>query len=155
MRLSPVFLFALLLAGPAAGQGQRVWTFDDNPEAPALVYGLPDSDDILIMFSCDPDEKQMTIVEAVGAKKLNPGGKATFRLSAGAANLELTGDAVANETDGSVNIEVTGAPNPRVFALLKAGPSLTVEAGGEKETIPLADAAPNVPALEKLCLAKK
>ena len=155
MRLSPGFLLLLLLTAPAAAQGQRVWTFDDNPEAPALVYGLPDSDDVLIMFSCDPDDKRMTIVEAVGAKKLNPGGKATFRLSAGTASLDLTGDAVANETDGSVSIEVTSGPNPRVFALLKAGPSLTVEAGGEKETIPLADATPSVPALEKLCFGKK
>jgi hypothetical protein len=151
MRFTSGCVLALLIAAPASAQTARSWIFDDNPEAPALVYGAPDSDDMLIAISCEPDEKRMTIVEAVGSKKLNPGGTTTFRLSAGTASLDLTGDAVANETDGSVNIEVTGAPNPRVFALLKSGPSLTIEVAGEKETIPLAGAAPHIPVLEKLC----
>jgi len=54
-----------------------------------------------------------------------------------------------------VSIEVTGAPNPRLFALLKAGPTLIIEVPGAKETIPLAGAAPHVPAFEKLCLGRK
>ena len=97
----------------------------------------------------------MTIVESVATKKLNPGGSATFRLSAGNQSLELTGDAIANESDGAVNIEVNGAPNPRLFALLKAGPALTIEVAGTKETVPLAGAAQHIPAFEKLCLGRK
>jgi hypothetical protein len=155
MRFATGCVLALLTAAPASAQTARSWIFDDNPEAPALVYGGAESDDILIAISCEPDEKRMTIVEAVGSKKLNPGGTATFRLSAGTATLDLSGDAVANETDGSVNIEVTGAPNPRVFALLKSGPSLAIEVAGEKETIPLAGAAPHIPVLEKLCFRRK
>jgi hypothetical protein len=151
MRFAPGCIVALLLSAPASAETARSWIFDDNPEAPALVYGAPESDDILIAISCEPGEKRMTIVEAVGSKKLNPGRTTTFRLSVGTVNLDLTGDAVANETDGSVNVEVIGAPNPRVFALLRAGPSLTIEVAGEKETIPLAGAAPHVPVLEKLC----
>ena len=106
---------------------------------------------MLIAFTCEPSAKRMTIVESVGSTKLNPGASVTFRLSAGTASLDLTGDAIANETDGTVNIEVNGAPNPRVFALLKAGPSLTIEVPGAKETIPLAGAAPHIAVLEKLC----
>jgi hypothetical protein len=155
MRLPLGCLVALLAAVPACGQNARQWIFDDNPEAPALIYGTPDSDDILIAFSCEPKEKRMTTVQAVGASKLEPGRSTTFRLTAGTATLDLTGDAIANETDGSVNIEVVGAPNPRVFALLKAGPSLAIEVIGEKETIPLKDAAPHVPVLEKLCLGRR
>ena len=154
MRFAPGCVLALLIAMPASAQDTRTWIFDDNPEAPALVYGTPESDDILIAIRCEPDGKRMTIVEAVGSKKLNPGTAATFRLSAGAASLDLTGDAIANETDGSVNIQVIGLPNPRVFALLKAGPSLAIEVAGEKQAIPLAGAAPHVPVLEKLCLRK-
>jgi hypothetical protein len=150
-----LFCLLVLLVAPASAQGTRQWIFDDNPEAPALSYGTPDSDDLLISFSCEPDEKRMTIVEAVGSKKLNPGGAATFRLGAGAAVLDLKGDAVADETTGTVNIEVVGAPNPRLFALLKAGPSLAIEVAGEKETIPLGAAVPHVPVLEKLCFGRK
>jgi hypothetical protein len=76
-------------------------------------------------------------------------------LSAGGVSLDLTGDAIASETDGTVNIEVSGPPNPRVFALLKAGPALTIEVPGAKETIPLAGATPHVAAFERMCLGRR
>ena len=144
-----------LLAAPAAAQEQRTWIFDDNPEMPVLMYGAPGSDTVLISLSCDPQQKRMTIVESVTSKKMSPGGSASFKLTAGSTNLDLTGDAVASESDGTVSIEVNGPPNPRVFALLKGGPSLTIEVPGAKETIPLTAAAPHVPGFEKLCLARK
>ena len=148
-------LVALTLGAPALAQDQRVWNFDDNPESPALEFGAPESDDVVIAFSCEPAAKRMSIVESVASKKLNPGTSVTFKLSAGSASLDLTGDAIANETDGSVSIEVNSAPNPRVFALLRAGPSLTIELPGAKETIPLTGAAPHVGAFEKLCFGRK
>jgi hypothetical protein len=154
-RLSLAWTLALCLTLPARAEPARVWNFDDNPEAPSLGYGLPESDDVLIAFSCEPDTKRMTIVESVDAKKLNPGGSATFRLTAGGQSFELTGDAIANESDGTVSIEVNGPPNPRLFALLKAGPALTIEVAGTKETVPLTGAAPHISAFEKLCLGRK
>src|SRR4029079_2150625 len=150
-----IILAALALAAPAFAQDSRVWNFDDNPEAPALGFGVPDSDDILIGFSCDPGTKQMTIVESVASTKVNPGAGVPLNLSAGTTSLALTGNAIANETDGTVSIEVTGAVNPRVFALLKGGPSLTIEVPGASETIPLTGATPHVAAFETMCLARK
>jgi hypothetical protein len=146
---------AFCLASPAQAEPARVWNFDDNPEAPSLGYGLPDSDDVLIAFSCEPDIKRMTIVESVAAAKLNPGGSATFRLTAGSQSLDLTGDAVTSESDGTVSIEVNGAPNPRLFALLKAGPVLTIEVAGTKQTVPLAGTTQHIPVFEKLCFGRK
>jgi hypothetical protein len=143
------------LSAPAFAEGARTWIFDENPEAPSLGFGAPDSDDLVIAISCEPTARRMTIVESIVAPKLNPGGAAAFRLTAGTQSLDLSGDATANESDGATSIEVIGAPDPRVFALLKAGPSLTIEVAGAKETIPLAAAAANVPALEKLCLGRK
>jgi hypothetical protein len=156
MGLHRIFiLVALALAAPAFAQDSRVWNFDDNPEAPALGFGAPDSDETLIAFSCEPKAKQMTIVGSVGSAKINPGAGVALKLSAGATTLALTGNAIANETDGTVSIEVTGAPNPRVFALLKAAPSLTIEVPGATETIPLSGAAPHVAAFERLCLRRR
>jgi len=156
MGLHRIFiLLALALAPPAFAQDSRVWNFDDNPEAPALGFGAPDSDDSVIAFSCEPKAKEMTIVGSVASAKLNPGAGVPLKLTAGAASLALTGNAIASETDGTVNVEVSGAPNPRVFALLKAGPSLTIEVPGATETIPLSGAAPHVAAFEKLCLGRR
>jgi hypothetical protein len=150
-----IFAVTLALAAPAAAQDSRVWNFDDNPEAPALEFGAPESDDVVIAFSCEPSAKLMSIVESVGSTKLNPGAPVTLRLSAGTTSLDLIGAAIANETDGTVNVEVTSAPDRRVFALLEAGPSLTIEVPGAKETIPLGGAAPHVAGFEKLCFGRK
>jgi hypothetical protein len=144
-----------VLASPACAEQARTWILDDNPEAPSLGFGAPDSDDLVIAISCEPAAKRMTVVESIAAPKLNPGGTASFKLTAGTQSLDLSGDATANESDGAVSIEVTGAPNPRLFALLRAGPSLTIEVAGAKETVPLTTAAPHVPVLEKLCSGKK
>jgi hypothetical protein len=148
-------LLALALAMPAFAQDGRVWNFDDNPEAPALGFGPPDSDDAVIAFSCEPSAKRMSIVETVASTKINPGAMVPLKLTAGTASVQLTGNAIANETDGTVSIEVAGAPNPRVFALLKAGPSLTIEVPGATETIPLTGAAPHVAAFERLCFGRR
>ena len=50
----PIVALVLALAAPATAQDARVWNFDDNPEAPALGFGAPDSDDVVIAFSCEP-----------------------------------------------------------------------------------------------------
>jgi len=144
-----------VLTGPASAEQARTWILDDNPEAPSLGFGAPDSDDLVIAISCEPTAKRMTVVESIAAPKLTPGGTASFKLSAGTQSLDLSGDATANESDGAVSIEVSGTPNPRLFALLKAGPSLTIEVAGVKEIVSLAAAAAHVPVLEKLCLGKK
>ncbi len=151
----PIVALVLALAAPATAQDARVWNFDDNPEAPTLGFGAPDSDDVVIAFSCEPSARRMTIVEAVASTKLTPGVSVPLKLSAGNVSLALTGDAIASETDGTVNIEVSGPPNPRVFALLKAGPTLTIEVPGAKETIPLSGAAPHVAAFERMCLGRR
>ena len=47
----PIVALVLALAAPATAQDSRVWNFDDNPEAPTLGFGAPDSDDVVIAFS--------------------------------------------------------------------------------------------------------
>jgi len=98
----------------------------------------------VIAFSCEPRAKQMTIVESVASTKLNPGPSVPLKLSAGTGEPRSDRHAIASETDGTVNVEVTSAPNPAVFALLRAGPSLTIEVAGASETIRWPAAAPHV-----------
>src|ERR1044072_2597498 len=154
LRLSTI-AFVLFLGASDCAQDSRVWNFDDNTERPALEFGKLDSDETLIAFSCDPAARRMTIMEAVASTKLTPGPSAQLKLSAGSVSLDVTGDAIASETGGTVNIEVSGPPNPRVFTLLKAGPTLTIEVPGAKEKMPLAGAAPHVAAFERMCWGRQ
>src|SRR5437879_10640070 len=77
-----------VLASPASAEQARTWILDDNPEAPSLGFGAPDSDDLVIAISCEPAAKRMTVVESIAAPKLNPGGIASFKLTAGTQSLD-------------------------------------------------------------------
>ena len=155
MRIISACAVLLVLAAGVQAQESRSWMLDESGDGVALMYGTPDSDDILIGFSCDPRDRNMRIVEAVESSKLVPGNKAKLRLKAGTATLELTGDTVANEVSGTVTVEVVGPPNPRVAALLKAGPTLSIEVDGGSANVPLAGVAQHLPAFEKGCFARR
>lgn len=142
------------VAAPPPQDGQQ-WIFDDNPDEPTLQYATPDSDVGVIAITCEPKNRIMRVSEFVGSEQLRPGVKATLKLTAGTASLDINGDAVANEVDGGVNITASGAPNPRLFALLRAGPALKIDLPGNSRTVPLAGAAPHVAAMEKLCAGRR
>lgn len=145
----------LAVAGPSGAQNARTWILDDNPEMAVLLYGAPESDDIVISFSCDAGTKQMLVSESLPSQALTPGNRTTFKLTAGTTSLDLTGDALASEGDGAVSIEVANAPIARVLALLKAGSSLEITLPGAKETLPLGNASPHLATFERLCAFKK
>jgi hypothetical protein len=144
----------LLLTAKARAEGARTWMFHFDSDAAVLQYGSPDSDDMVIAFSCEPARQSLHIAEFVGSNSLLPGRTAQLKLSAGSTSVGYSGQTVANEMDGTVNIEVTTPIDPKLFALLKSAPSFTLEVAGKRETIPLAGAPPHVAAFEKACLAK-
>jgi hypothetical protein len=146
---------AAVLNVPAPAQEARTWIFDDNAETATLQYGTPESDDVVIAFSCEANSKMMRIAEFLASSSLTPGRTARLRLARGNVSLEYTGQALANETDGDVYLEVVTAADRKLFALLKAGPSLTIDIAGTQTTIPLTNATPHVAALERFCLGQR
>ncbi len=150
-----VWLVAGASLTQAAAQGARTWLFDDSSDVATLQYGTPESDDVVIAVSCETGSRTMRITEFAGSSSLTPGRPARLKLSNGSQTIEYPGQAVANEMDGGVNLEVATAPDAKFFALLKGGASLTIDVGGKQTTVPLKAAGPHLPALEKVCLAKR
>jgi len=146
---------AAVLTLPAPAQEARTWIFDDSSEAVTLQYGTPESDDVVIAFSCEANSRMMRIAEFLASSNLTPGRTARLRLARGNVSLEYPGQALANETDGNAYLEVTTAADRKLFALLRAGPSLAINIAGTQATIPLTDATPHVAALEKFCLGQR
>jgi hypothetical protein len=144
-----------VLNGPVPAQEARTWIFDDSPESVTLQYGTPESDDVVIAFSCEANSKTIRIAEFLASSSLTPGRSARLRLARGNVSLEYPGQALANETDGNAYLEVTTAADRKLFALLKTGPSLTIDIAGKQTTIPLTSATPHVAALEKFCLGQR
>jgi hypothetical protein len=152
-------LIAVLLAmaglGPAAAQAARTWLFDDSSDLVTLQYGTPESDDVVIAMSCEANTRTIRINEFASSSSLTPGRTAKLKLTNGPASLEYNGQALANEMDGGVNLEVVVPADPKLFALLKGGPSLTIDVAGAQATVPMKAAAPYIAPLEKACLSKR
>jgi hypothetical protein len=110
---------------------------------------------VVIAFNCEANSKTMRIAEFLASSSLTPGRSARLRLARGNVSLEYPGQALANETDGNAYLEVTTAADRKLFALLKTGPSLTIDIAGKQTTIPLTSATPHVAALEKFCLGQR
>ena len=145
---------ALALAAPAGAQEARSWMFNFDSDTAVLQYGTPDSDDAVLVIACDPGKRSMRINEFTGSANLVPGHAARLRLGNGTAVVDYAGQTVANEMDGTVNVEVSVAVDPKLIALLKMGPSLTLDIAGKQTAIPLKDAAPHVAGFEKACLRR-
>jgi len=153
-RMAIIAALVLVLAAPAGAQEARTWMFNFDSDTAVLQYGTPDSDDAVLVIACEPGKKSMHINEFTGATSLVPGRAAHLKLGNGATTLDYTGQTVANEMDGTVNIEVSAALDPKLIALLKAGPTLTIDVAGKQTAIPLKDAAPHVAEFEKACLRR-
>jgi hypothetical protein len=145
---------ATVLNVPAPAQEPRTWIFDDTAESVTLQYGTPESDDAVIVFSCEANAKTMRIAEFLASSSLTPGRTAKLRLVRGNISLEYTGQALASESDGDAYLEVVTPADRKLFALLKSGSSLTIDIAGAQTTIPLASATPHVAALERFCLGQ-
>src|SRR5262249_8689785 len=141
-RAALICSLALVLAVPAGAQETRTWMFNFDSDTAVLQYGTPDSDDAVLVIACEPGKKSMHINEFIGSAGLAPGRTAHLKLSNGTAAVDYPGQTIANEMDGTVNIEVSAAVDPKLIALLKTGPTLTVDIAGKQTAIPLKDAAP-------------
>jgi hypothetical protein len=157
LRLSALIAGALFLALAAGTQAQdaRSWTFNFDSDAAVLQFGTPDSDDAVLVISCEPGKRSMRIAEYIGSDDLVPGRTAHLKLAGGTVTLDYAGQTVSNEMDGTVNIEVTIAPDPKLIALLKTGAALTLDIAGKQASIPLKDAAKPAAEFEKACFARR
>ena len=157
LRFSSLFVGALLL-GLAAGvqaQDARTWMFNFDSDAAVLQYATPDSDDAVLVISCEPGKRSMRIAEYIGSDSLVPGRTAHLKLASGTVTLDYAGQTVSNEMDGTVNIEVTIAPDPKLIAMLKTGTALTLDVAGRQASIPLKDAVKPAAEFEKACFVRR
>ena len=68
--LALVSLLAAPLVGAAQEAGGRQWIGMAGPEGASLIYGTPQSDDIVIAFACDRATKELGVSfahEPIGA----------------------------------------------------------------------------------------
>ena len=120
MKAALPLLAALVLAGPAAAQDERRWTFTETEEGVHLQYGTPDSDDVLATFICqkgtDQAELYLTFEHRIAAESPTAEGEwldAEGRKAPWPVDLRLSGtpvkaEAAADEMNGGSSVTWLG-----------------------------------------------
>lgn len=154
MRRSIVAVSTLLaLTLPAAAQQKMTWHTQEAAESAALVFGVPESDEVMIFFLCKPGEDALTVQSQIGSKGLEREAAARLTLSAGSVKKALAGKAIGNEANTNVDVEAP-AKMADVKALLKGGNLLTIEVKGARKQVSLAGAKEAAAQFETACKAK-
>jgi hypothetical protein len=139
---SVVLLATLLLsASPAAAQ-VRSWVADEADGAVWIIYGTPESDDVLLSVACEKATKTVTVwfaTEPVSAK--NPETLPLVIASEG-GTMRLTGQGSRSEMDDAYSLEAKTPLTPALERLLVDARKIAVQAeGAGKAEMPLDDVA--------------
>ncbi|MBB6305945.1 hypothetical protein [Xanthobacter tagetidis] len=153
----PRLLFPLLallaFTLPAAAQQKMTWHASETDQGGALVFGVPDTEEVAIFFLCDKGSEEIIVQPMIGTKGLAKDAAARAILTAGSVSRTFAGKAVADEDGGAVNVEAKGKMAD-LKALAKGGKQLTIETKGAKRQVTLDGAAAAVAQFETACKAK-
>jgi hypothetical protein len=139
----------------AAAKDLRVWTLGRDSAGPSLYFGLPNSDEPVISFSCQIEAGLVRVVSFIGSRGVRPGDGARLRLSNGTARMEIAGTAFAAKTKDSVDIGGATRIDTKLFALFRSGDTLLVEVPGKKIGLPVKTLGTKADAFEKSCSARR
>jgi hypothetical protein len=150
--LAAVALVPLLAvaAVPAIAQEGRQWIGMGGPEGASLIYGTPESDDIVVAFACERASQEIVVsftFEPVGA---SDGVQLDMELSSEAGSVVLNASGHRLLLDDSFVLEATVAPD-ELREILTEGETLTVMVQDGAEELPLAGATDEVAALFEAC----
>lgn len=152
MRISVLCaVFAVLSAAAPASADKQKWGFVRSDRAVILFFGVPESDTGTLSFICEPERNRIEIVTTVMAPSTRPKRPGRIKLSNGSSSLEYAGKTARANDDAGVHFEASTAIDPRLFALLEAGPSLLIESLGARESVSLRGVRGPLGQMRKAC----
>jgi hypothetical protein len=149
-RLLFPLLALLAFTLPAAAQQKMTWHASQTDQGGALVFGVPDTEEVAIFFLCDKGSEEIIVQPMIGTKGLAKDAAARTILTSGSVSRTFTGKAVADGGGGAINVEAKGKMAD-LKALAKGGKLLTIETKGAKRQITLDGAAAAVAEFEAAC----
>lgn len=141
--MNRVFLalsFAAVSALPAFAQAKMSWSSFDTDTGAVLGYGVAETDDTVLTFTCDKSNPNVLVSSHVGSKGLKADEAAKIILTAGKVKKEFTGKGVANQESASIDVDA-GGKLADIKAVLAGGKAMTLEVKGIKQQVAL-DGAP-------------
>lgn len=160
--LRRVFLTAPLIAlaaaaWPAAAQDDERprWYSDSYDQKTILVYGIPHSDYVAMMFACTPGTKTVEIYLQDENSGARPGKKQSIQLQAGGQHIQFSATGRPNEDSGGADFKADLPLNDTLRQMLSASGDLAVLIKGHTERYPLAGIAQPAATLLAACDSAK
>jgi hypothetical protein len=119
----------------------RSWVADSNAEATWLIYGTPESDDILLSLTCERGTNTLTVWFAVPPASGNDPETLPLELGSAGGRVQLTGKTSRSEMDDLFSLEAKTAFTPEVEKLLTGGKTLSVKVEGGAQDMPIDETA--------------
>jgi hypothetical protein len=139
------------LVASAAAEDQPRWFSFAADGATALIYGVPDSDDIALTFRCEKDKPGMTISLHHDPIKARDGDTLAVLLDAGGAKVSLSGVGRLEQNYGTLEMELRTPFDDTMRRILTAKGAMTITIEGRAQTIPMGGAAEPAATLIAAC----
>lgn len=144
--------FTLVAASalPAAAQVKMSWGTSDTDKGSVLFFGVPETDNSFISFTCDRGNDTVLVSSHIGSKGLKASDPAKIILTAGKVKKEFSGKGIANDEAASVDVDA-GGKLADIKAVLAGGKMMVIETKGVKQQVVLDGAVDAYGQFESAC----
>jgi uncharacterized protein YecT (DUF1311 family) len=150
-------VIALMTAWAAAAQDEEKprWFGTTDGDTATLVYGVPNSDYVMLYFSCTIGKPVVTVHVQDEESRAKEGALLRVRLSAGAARIEFSEKAIPNEDSGGKDVEGHLPLDDTLRRILTAKDTLEIVVDGHKQRYAMEGAAKPAAAMLAACSSLK
>lgn len=154
-----VAMIALLPAAvlPATAQDEEKprWFGSTDGRSTMLLYGVPDSDYVMLYFSCTVGKPMVSVNVQDEESLAEEGAAMQVRLSAGGEKVEFSEKAIPNEDSGGKDVKASLPLNDTLRRILTATGELEILVDGHTQRYDMEGAAEPVTAMIAACDAPK
>ena len=132
---------ALLYASAVSAADGRRWLADGDSEFARLIYGTPESDDMVLSLSCEKDTKTFWVWFAPQPIPVKASENMPLTIASDAGELELTAQGNHSDMDDSYSLEAKTTLTPAFAKLLSQAKTISIKVENHKMDLPLDDIA--------------
>lgn len=161
-RYRTLFAATLMLLAPAAllpaaaqDEEEPRWFGVTDGRSTMLLYGVPDSDYVMLHFSCTVGKPSVGIYVQDEESSAEEGATMQVRLSAGGAQVEFSDKAIPNEDSGGKDVRGDLPLDDTLRRILTAADTLEIVVDGHAQHYDMAGAAEPAAAMLAACDAPK
>jgi hypothetical protein len=150
-----VLLPAVLLPVAAQDEEKPRWFGSTDGRSTMLLYGVPDSDYVMLYFSCTVGKPVVSVYVQDEESSAEEGAAMQVRLSAAGEKVEFSEKAIPNEDSGGKDVEASLPLDDTLRRILTGGDPLEIVVDGHTQRYEMDGAAEPAAAMIATCDAPK